>query len=111
MFQLCLFHGKMLCTPHCPSFSMLAIFSLHFHAAIDNNYKYMELSIDQDVFDPWIRESYSPEIEVIDGSVQIPQGTGWGVTLNEVWLNNANYTVSELQSLMNEPNLEYHTDY
>jgi L-alanine-DL-glutamate epimerase-like enolase superfamily enzyme len=89
--------NNILCTPHCPSFSMLAIFSLHFQAAISNSFKFMELSIDQEAFDSWTHGLYLPEIEVKNGIVQIPQGDGWGVTLNEEWLKNANYSISELK--------------
>lgn len=82
-----------LCTPHCANLSMLALFSLHMMKAIPNSSKYMELTIEDD---PWAKNIYYPNLVVQDGKVSIPQGPGWGVTINEEWLNKADYCISQI---------------
>ena len=86
--------GK-LCVPHTSNYSMVSIFTLHMLAAIPNS-KYIEFTIDGT--SELARESralYVPQLEVIEGMVQIPDGPGWGVSINKEWLESAVYEKSE----------------
>ena len=62
-------------------------------SAMGNAGPYMELSIeDQSAF----RRMFSPELVVRDGKVEIPgEGYGWGVTIREEWLSEAEYRSDE----------------
>jgi L-alanine-DL-glutamate epimerase-like enolase superfamily enzyme len=84
--------GK-LCTPHVAQRSLLTIFSLHMLGAIPNAGPYMEFSI-EDV--AWVKNLFEPEPEARHGEVPIPQKPGWGVTLNQEWLEKADYAESKL---------------
>ena len=39
---------------------------------------------------------YEPQLKVVDGKVKIPDGPGWGVEINQNWLESANYQISEI---------------
>ena len=80
------------CTPHNGTFTMLQVFSVHFNAVIPNAYPFMEWSIDQN---PWTKDFFYPQFNIIDGKVTLPQEPGWGVQINPEWLRNAAYTVSD----------------
>lgn len=82
-------------TPHSPvgSGSMLRVFTLHYLAAIPNAGKFMEYSIEpgsQKI------DLYSPPLLVRDGELAVPDGPGWGVTVNADWLAKTQRMVSEL---------------
>lgn len=83
----------MQCTPHSANHSLVSVFTLHAMSAMQNAGPYMELSIeDQSAF----RRMFSPELIVRDGTVAIPdEGYGWGVTIQEKWLSEAEYRISE----------------
>ena len=44
----------------------------------------------------WVKDLYHPELQVRDGKVAIPDGPGWGVTVNPKWLETAERHVSKL---------------
>jgi len=78
--------------PHSANQSMVQVFTLHLLGAIPNAGPYMEYSIEGsgkpgDMYAPW------PEVK--DGTVAIPDGPGWGVTVSEKWLESAERKVSE----------------
>lgn len=81
------------CVPHSANLSMVTVFTLHMMGAIENAGPYIEFSIEPT---PWVEALYSPELEVRDGKVNIPNGPGWGVEINPEWLANAEYQISEL---------------
>jgi L-alanine-DL-glutamate epimerase-like enolase superfamily enzyme len=66
------------CVPHSASRTLLQVFTLHLLAAIPNAV-HMEYSIEDA---PQQEGLFSPALEVRDGSVAVPSGPGWGVTLN-----------------------------
>lgn len=80
------------CVPHSANLSMVTVFSLHMLGAIENAGDYLEFSIEPTT---WTDGLYMPVLEVRDGKVAIPDGPGWGVTVNPAWLENAEYCVSE----------------
>ena len=81
------------CTPHVAQKSLLTVFSLHMLGAIANAGPYMEFSIKKV---EWVNGLFEPALEAKDGEVPIPQGPGWGVRLNQEWLEKAEYAKSEL---------------
>ncbi len=80
------------CVPHSANLSLITIFAMHLMNAIPNPAPYLEYSI-EDV--DWTKDLYDPIPKIVDGKAQFPDGPGWGVTLNEDWLNKADYEVSE----------------
>ncbi len=83
------------CTPHSANLSMVTVFSLHMMGAIANAGPYVEFSIEPDAeYYPWQTDLYRPALVAEDGKVAIPDGPGWGVTINPDWLDQAAYQVS-----------------
>ncbi|MBE3099343.1 MAG: mandelate racemase/muconate lactonizing enzyme family protein [Planctomycetes bacterium] len=78
--------------PHSANQSMVQVFTLHLLGAIPNAGPYMEYSIEPAA---WTQELYAPWPDVKDGTVAIPDGPGWGVTVNPKWLESAERKVSE----------------
>jgi L-alanine-DL-glutamate epimerase-like enolase superfamily enzyme len=62
-------------------------------AAIPNAGPFVEFTIDGGVTPA--EPLYRPSLEVRDGKVKIPDGPGWGVTINPAWLEKASYQKSE----------------
>ncbi len=81
------------CVPHSANLSLVSVFTLHLLGAIPNAGPHMEFSIEPN---DWARQLYDPPLEVRDGKVAIPQGPGWGVTINPRWLASASRQVSTL---------------
>ncbi|MGD8240718.1 MAG: mandelate racemase/muconate lactonizing enzyme family protein [Armatimonadota bacterium] len=80
------------CVPHSANRSMVTVFTLHMLAAIPNAGPHLEFSIEPS---GWTEELLSPSLEAEDGKVPIPAGPGWGVEINEAWLQKAEYEISE----------------
>jgi L-alanine-DL-glutamate epimerase-like enolase superfamily enzyme len=79
--------------PHSSHLSLITLFSLHFMAAIANAGPFVEYTIEGDLN---VSEAlYHPSLTVRDGRVKIPDGPGWGVTINPQWLDQASYLKSE----------------
>jgi L-alanine-DL-glutamate epimerase-like enolase superfamily enzyme len=81
------------CVPHSANLSMVTVFTLHMMGAIANAGPHIEFSIEPT---PWVTGLFTPALEVVDGAVQIPDGPGWGVTINSDWLSSADRQVSEV---------------
>jgi L-alanine-DL-glutamate epimerase-like enolase superfamily enzyme len=86
--------GKLV-VPHSSHLSLVTLFSLHFMAAVPNAGPFVEFTIEGDVNKG--ETIYSPALDVKDGKVKIPDGPGWGVTINPAWLEKASYQKSERQ--------------
>ncbi len=84
--------ANMKCVPHSANLSLVTVFTLHMMGAIPNAGPHIEFTIEND---SWTRDLYQPALEVRDGRVAIPDGPGWGVTLNPGWLAKASREVSE----------------
>ncbi len=80
--------------PHSSHLSLVTLFALHLMAAIPNAGPFVEFTIEGDVNQG--ETIYSPALAVRDGKVKIPDGPGWGVTINPAWLEKASYQKSEL---------------
>jgi len=81
------------CVPHSANLSLVTVFTLHMLGVIPNAGPYLEFSIEDT---PWTQHLYEPALEVHDGSVEIPAGPGWGVSINPSWLESAEYQVSKM---------------
>lgn len=82
--------GK-LCVPHAANRSLLTLFTMHLLASIPNPGPYLEFSIEPQ---PWTNDLFEPALQVINGKVEIPNGPGWGITVNPDWLAHAKCDVS-----------------
>ncbi|MDR8391064.1 mandelate racemase/muconate lactonizing enzyme family protein [Aliifodinibius sp. S!AR15-10] len=83
------------CVPHSANRAMVTLFTLHVMGALPNAGDYVEFSIEDT---PWAENIFAPEFEVIDGKVAIPSGPGWGVTINDNWLDGAKKRVSTVEN-------------
>jgi L-alanine-DL-glutamate epimerase-like enolase superfamily enzyme len=81
----------MLCVPHSANLSLVTVFTLHMLGAIPNAGPYLEFSIEPT---RWTDDLFTPALEVVDGAVMIPDGPGWGVTINPDWLSRAEHRIS-----------------
>jgi len=75
----------LVCVPHSSGLSLVAVFTLHLVGAIPNAGRHVEFSIESKPG----TNLYQPALEVRDGRVAIPEGPGWGVTINPQWLAKA----------------------
>jgi L-alanine-DL-glutamate epimerase-like enolase superfamily enzyme len=82
-------------TPHSANLSLVTVFTLHLMGALRNAGPYVEFSIEGLGYYPWQDGLFSPQFEIDDGRVRIPDGPGWGVTINRDWLAKAGYLKSE----------------
>ena len=80
------------CVPHSANLAMVTVFTLHMLGAISNAGPYLEFSIEPT---KWVKDIYHPELQVRDGKVAIPDGPGWGVTINPKWLEKADRQISK----------------
>lgn len=79
------------CVPHSSNHSLVMVFTLHMMGALANAGPYAEFSIEPQ---PTSSCFYAPRLEAVDGKVQIPEGPGWGVTLDPDWLARTERMVS-----------------
>jgi L-alanine-DL-glutamate epimerase-like enolase superfamily enzyme len=85
------------CTPHCANLSMVTLFTMHLLGAIDNAGKYLEFSIEGPDYYPWQAGLFrNPPFAIVDGTARIPEDPGWGVEIDEAWLQQAHYQRSAL---------------
>lgn len=80
------------CVPHSANLTLVTVFTLHLLGAIPNAGPYLEYSVADS---SGISRLYSPVPKAVDGAVAIPDGPGWGVTVNPDWLAAAEKQVSE----------------
>ena len=79
--------------PHSANRSLVTVFTMHVLGAIPNAGPHFEFSIEDT---PWTEDLYTPALEVRDGEIPIPDGPGWGVEVNQRWLEGSERQVSEL---------------
>jgi L-alanine-DL-glutamate epimerase-like enolase superfamily enzyme len=84
--------AKLPCVPHSANLSLVTVFTLHLMAAIPNAGDHVEFSIEES---SWIKDLFTPALEVRDGKVAVPAGPGWGVEISPAWLDRATRQVSE----------------
>ena len=81
------------CVPHSANLALVIVFTLHLCGAIPNAGQFVEFTIEPG---DWWKDLYQPALEVRDGRVAVPDGPGWGVTINPDWLARAERQVSKL---------------
>jgi L-alanine-DL-glutamate epimerase-like enolase superfamily enzyme len=79
------------CTPHCANLSLLQVFTLHLAASMPAVSQFQEWSIEDTA---WTRGVYEPIPEVVDGSVTMTDGPGWGIQIERSFLNNADHRIT-----------------
>ncbi len=84
--------ANMPCVPHSANLAMVTVFTLHMLGAIPNAGPHIEFSIEPS---NWTKDLYYPALQIRDGLVAIPDGPGWGVTINPKWLSAAKRQISE----------------
>ena len=84
------------CTPHSANLSLVTVFTAHFLAAIENAGKYLEFSIEEEDYYPWQRGIYRNYPEIRDGMYHLSDEPGWGVEIEDDWLEKSSYQISEL---------------
>jgi L-alanine-DL-glutamate epimerase-like enolase superfamily enzyme len=82
-------------TPHAANLSLVTIFTLHLMGAIKNAGPYVEFAIEEADYYPWQYGVYENLPVAQDGKVQIPDAPGWGIRVNESWLEQADYQKSD----------------
>ena len=86
----------MVVTPHSANLSLVTIVTMHFLGAIHNAGKYLEFSIEGADYYPWQEGLFLGDpYRIEDGHAKIPEGPGWGVEINPVWLAKASHRASE----------------
>ena len=80
------------CVPHSSNHSLVMVFTLHMMGAIPNAGPHAEFSVEPQQA---VTGYYGPKLHVQAGKVQIPEGPGWGVTIEPNWLAQAERLVSE----------------
>lgn len=84
------------CIPHSANHGMVTLFTLHLMRAIPNPGKYLEYSIEFDEgINREVREMYDPALVVREGALDLPPDPGWGVTIQQAWLEGSEYQLSE----------------
>jgi L-alanine-DL-glutamate epimerase-like enolase superfamily enzyme len=82
-------------TPHSANLSLVTVCTMHLLGAIPNPGKYLELSIEGPDYYPWQEGLFLGDpFHVEGGHVEIPAGPGWGVEIDPVWLERADYALS-----------------
>ena len=82
-------------TPHSANLSLVTVFTLHLMGALENAGPYVEFTIEGPDFCAWQDGIYEPALNAKDGKVQIPGDPGWGVRINQDWLDNAQHQITE----------------
>ncbi len=85
-------HAGLPCVPHSANLSLVTVFTLHMMGAISNAGPYIEFMIEPML---WLNNLFTPSLVVDDGTVQIPEGPGWGVEINKSWLENSKRQISK----------------
>jgi L-alanine-DL-glutamate epimerase-like enolase superfamily enzyme len=85
------------CIAHSANLTLVTVFALHLMGAIDNAGSYAEFSIEPDQYYPWQRGLFEPALVVRDGAAEIPSGPGWGVEIQQAWLERAERRVSSAE--------------
>ena len=85
------------CIAHSANLTLVTVFALHLMGAIDNAGPYVEFSIEPDDYYPWQSGLFEPALVARDGAVEIPSGPGWGVEIEQAWLERAERRVSSAE--------------
>ena len=72
--------------PHSSDRSLCLVFTLHLMAALANAGDFVEYSIEEE---PWSEGLLDSMPAVVDGSLRVPDGPGWGFTVCTSWIDRA----------------------
>ncbi len=86
------------CTLHSANLSLVTLFSIHLMSAIKNAGKYVEFSIEGLDYYPWQDRIFTPNFEIQNGHVNLPELPGWGVEINPEWIALSDYQLSDTGS-------------
>lgn len=87
-------------TPHCANLSLVTLFTAHLLKAIPNAGKYLEFSIEGEDYYPWQQGLYKDyPYHIANGCITVTDRPGWGVEIDENWLQSATYQISSLDNL------------
>jgi len=93
------FFASLHCIPHSANHCMVTVFTLHMMRSIPNAGRYPEYSIEFDeAINRTARDLFSPNPEVSGGLPDLPPEPGWGIRINDGWLQTASYQKSELKA-------------
>ena len=82
--------------PHSANLSLVTVFAVHLLGALENAAPYLEYTIEHESgVNRQAREVYSPQLDIHDGAVQIPQAPGWGIEISKEWLDKSAHQLSE----------------
>jgi len=79
-------------TPHTANQSPLFVMGLHFMAAIDSPYAFMEVGIEDE---RWAIDSYHQHVTIAGGKAAVPTTPGWGFEPAPEFLAKAAYAISK----------------
>ncbi len=82
------------CVLHSANLTLVTVFALHVMAAIPNAGPYVELSIEPDEYYPWQSGVFAPALVVEDGKVKMPAGPGWGIEIDQRFLDASEHRTS-----------------
>lgn len=84
------------CTPHCANLSLVTLFTAHLLKALPNAGPYLEFSIEGPDCYPWQEGLFKESPYTIrDGHLTVSEAPGWGIEINDEWLQGATQQVSE----------------
>jgi len=86
------------CTLHSANLSLVTLFSIHLMSAIENAGKYVEFSIEGLDYYPWQDRIFTPNFEIQNGHVNLPDLPGWGIEINPEWIALSDYQLSDTGS-------------
>lgn len=86
------------CTLHSANLSLVTLFSIHLMSAIKNAGKYVEFSIEGLDYYPWQDRIFTPNFEIQNGQVNLPDLPGWGIEINPEWIASSDYQISNAGS-------------
>ena len=86
-------HG-LACTPHAANLTLTTVFTAHLLTALENAGKYLEFSIEGSDYYPWQFGIFREFPTVTDGHFTVTDAPGWGVEIEQAWLDKAEYRSS-----------------
>ena len=88
---------NMKCTPHAANLSLVTICTMHLLKAIPNAGKYLEFAIEGEDYYPWQKDLFlNNPFKIEDGKIMVSEAPGWGIKINPKWIEESNYTISEI---------------
>jgi len=88
---------NMTCTPHAANLSLVTICTMHLLKAIPNAGKYLEFAIEGEDYYPWQKDLFlNNPFKIEDGKITVSEAPGWGIKINPKWIEESNYTISEI---------------